>query len=1008
MPNRPNRNKIGTRCGRLLLCLLLAVLCLSQGIVTGGFAAGNVAFNTSGNRNTKLSIDPIKKAEGFTAVMYNNRNGLPTSEANAIAQTSDGFIWIGSYAGLIRYDGNSFERISPSEGIANVRCLYVDSRDRLWIGTNDSGVFLMEKGSQHKWNKADGLRSVSIRAICEDENGLIYIGCAAGGVARIDAKMKLTLLKDERIDGQTIWELRRGADGLIYGLTQEGDLFTLKSGAVATYLGHDECRVKGVRSILPDPAHPERLYVGTDNSEVYYGNLQTNFGTLGKKDIAPLYSATTMESINGQIWMCAENGIGRLDSEGFHTLKNVPMVNAIEHVMTDYEGNLWFVSSRQGIMKIVPNQFSNLSERYNLPETVVNTTCLYGRQLFIGTDSGLIVIDGDRAAEGVPLTKAVTASGAELEAGDLTELLEGVRVRAIVRDSEGRLWISAWRRYLLCYDQGEVTVYTQDDGLFSNSVRAISLCEDGSILASGTGGVSVIQNDRVTVSYGREDGLVNEDILTVTEGFRHELVLGSDGDGIYVISEGKIRRIGTEDGLQSEIILRIRRSRTQNGYWVVTGNSLAFMSQDFKVTTLKKFPYPNNYDVYESSAGDLWVLSSAGIYVASAAELVADYPVDPVFYGMQSGLPFAPTVNAYSELTADGDLYIAGAEGVVKVNIEKPFQDLSEMKIVVPYIEADDVRYYADESGGFALPGGAKKITIYPFVFNYSLIDPQVSYRLDGFDLEDETVIRSRLQPVDYTNLKIGAYRFIMTVKDPTCRSIHTVSFPIINGREISGGTVGTLVMITSSLVLMGGILLYTTLYRKRGLLEDKLFFYLILSNVALAVGEALSYLLELSTAPLVRELMILGNMVYYAELAGFPYLFLVYIDWMTDPGGRAGLRNRKLLYLIPCVLLFLGLIVNLWTGWLFRVDSVNAFRPGPRRFAMIPMLPVWFYFAVSLITVFRVNKGLAALGLVLIATRVGWEFWFPGVSSTAFFYALILMCIHLHIMERPLYKEAS
>ena len=240
MPNRPNRNKIGTRCGRLLLCLLLAVLCLSQGIVTGGFAAGNVAFNTSGNRNTKLSIDPIKKAEGFTAVMYNNRNGLPTSEANAIAQTSDGFIWIGSYAGLIRYDGNSFERISPSEGIANVRCLYVDSRDRLWIGTNDSGVFLMEKGSQHKWNKADGLRSVSIRAICEDENGLIYIGCAAGGVARIDAKMKLTLLKDERIDGQTIWELRRGADGLIYGLTQEGDLFTLKSGAVATYLGHDE------------------------------------------------------------------------------------------------------------------------------------------------------------------------------------------------------------------------------------------------------------------------------------------------------------------------------------------------------------------------------------------------------------------------------------------------------------------------------------------------------------------------------------------------------------------------------------------------------------------------------------------------------------------------------------------------------------------------------------------------------------------------------------------------
>ena len=176
-------------------------------------------------------------------------------------------------------------------------------------------------------------------------------------------------------------------------------------------------------------------------------------------------------------------------------------------------------------------------------------------------DTGLIVIDGDRRAESVPLTKAVTASGAELDAKDLMELLEGVRLRSIVQDREGRLWISAWRKYLLCYDQGEVTTYTQEDGLFSNAVRTISVCEDGSILVSGTGGVSVIQNDRVTACYGREDGLVNEDILTVTEGFRHELVLGSDGDGIYVINDGKIMRIGTEDGLKSEIILRVRKSR---------------------------------------------------------------------------------------------------------------------------------------------------------------------------------------------------------------------------------------------------------------------------------------------------------------------------------------------------------------------------------------------------------------------------------------------------------------
>ena len=80
---------------------------------------------------------------------YDNSNGLPTSEANALTQTSDGFIWIGSYSGLIRYDGHTFERIDSTTGIASVVSLYADSKDRLWIGTNDSGIFLMEKDKLH-------------------------------------------------------------------------------------------------------------------------------------------------------------------------------------------------------------------------------------------------------------------------------------------------------------------------------------------------------------------------------------------------------------------------------------------------------------------------------------------------------------------------------------------------------------------------------------------------------------------------------------------------------------------------------------------------------------------------------------------------------------------------------------------------------------------------------------------------------------------------------------------
>ena len=83
---------------------------------------------------------PARLGEGYSAVLYDNSNGLPTSEANAIVQSADGYIWIGSYSGLIRYDGNRFYRYDASSGVSSVVTIYSDSRGRIWSGTNDSGA----------------------------------------------------------------------------------------------------------------------------------------------------------------------------------------------------------------------------------------------------------------------------------------------------------------------------------------------------------------------------------------------------------------------------------------------------------------------------------------------------------------------------------------------------------------------------------------------------------------------------------------------------------------------------------------------------------------------------------------------------------------------------------------------------------------------------------------------------------------------------------------------------
>ena len=150
-------------------------------LMTAAMISG-MALVVSGE-DSSVNVDVTGQKEGFSAVLYDNTKGLPTSEANAIAETSEGFIWIGSYGGLIRYDGSSFERIDSTTGIASVVSLYVDSRDRLWIGTNDSGAFVMDKGEYTQFNKEDGLSSLSVRA-------WMNASCSATGIWVLQSSIK--------------------------------------------------------------------------------------------------------------------------------------------------------------------------------------------------------------------------------------------------------------------------------------------------------------------------------------------------------------------------------------------------------------------------------------------------------------------------------------------------------------------------------------------------------------------------------------------------------------------------------------------------------------------------------------------------------------------------------------------------------------------------------------------------------------------------------------------------
>ncbi len=218
-----------------------------------------------------------------------------------------------------------------------------------------------------------------------------------------------------------------------------------------------------------------------------------------------------------------------------------------------------------------------------------------------------------------------------------------------------------------------------------------------------------------------------------------------------------------------------------------------------------------------------------------------------------------------------------------------------------------------------------------------------------------------------------------------------------------AGGAAGSIIMDAASLLLMGGLLLYTSLYRKRGRLDDRMFFALIVINMVLAAADALTYMIDGSDYPGIQAVLIVGNLVFFAAFEIFPCLYMFYLDYRAR---RDEARIRRMLpwFSIPCAILLLLLPVSVLTGWIFSVDADGLYRAGPWN--DLVFVPVAFYMLMSMLIVRRINTRLVLLELLIVCTRVLWGIWFREISSTALTYTLFLVCTHIHVMNQPLIEE--
>ena len=758
-----------------------------------------------------MAGEPSDDYDSYVQIEYSNEEGLLSGEANDIEQTKDGKLWIGTYAGLFKYDGSKFARFNDIPSVKNVNCLYVDEEGRLWTGTNDDGITIFI--NEHVMNVIDeenGLLSNYVNDIVSDSNGNYYIGTTEGiALVSLSGGVKITKSYDQI---KNVICMSADQSGTVVGVTDRGEIYWLRDGEIITSpIKFAENKAYRSACFTED----NRLLLGTTDNDVLIYDMTADTPYLIRE-----FSVEEIDGINSfyvtdnnELFICSDTGVVVVQKDlSCKKLNTNNFMSSINNMLIDYQGNLWFSSSRLGLLEMCKSPFVEVFSKIG-EESVVNTTEKWQGLLFCGTDDGLIIVDENRG---------------EKVDNEISELLLNTEISCIKADSHDNLWIATTGmgvyKISVKSDGGyNIKQFTEDDGIPGMRFHNICEAKDGTILIAGDYGAAVLSDDFVEQVFSAQNGLVNEKSLCLLE-YKNAYYIGSDGGGITKVEDGEIvRNIGKKDGLSSDVILRMIYDPSTAGVFIVTSNGLCYMSSHGQIKSLDQFPYSNNYDMVCDEDGTCWVLGSSGIYVAKVSDLLentkCDYPLVDAKRGFRSSL----TANAW--LCRDGDqVYLCCDNGVVKINMSKYDMTAKSYRMILDHVEVDGAKYEINRADTFKLSSQMGKIVFEPEVLNYSMNDPYVSYFLEGYDTGETVCLLSELGKVEYADLKSGTYVFRISILDGIAGNVvESASYTIEKDIEMyQKGWFKLYVLLIAGLVLVWVTWFITRTQTQKTLLKHK------------------------------------------------------------------------------------------------------------------------------------------------------------------------------------------
>jgi signal transduction histidine kinase/ligand-binding sensor domain-containing protein len=694
-----------------------------------------------------LTVSPLLRGQ-YTIKQWNVENGLPQSSIKCIEQTHDGYLWIGTWNGLARFDGvhmTVFNALNTPGFNPSINCIHEDRNHELWIGTDGGGLYRYREDSLVRVDDASFRNASIISAMNEDSAGRMWFGTDTG--IFVYAKNRfLHFHYTNPFPFLSLTEIVPLPDGSVY-LQFVNEVFHIRLSGDSLLVLNKPFRSGGYRIDIDSTGS---LWYGVRGKGLVqrdgiHERVDQRFANVDPEEVfAPR---------NQEKWVITPHGPYVLKQNRVEHLQSVDGIDLsnIEYVFEDREGILWLGVAGAGLLRLLPKQV----------QTFTTVNGLETDEVMCGMEDRSDNVWVGAWLGGLARTKANSP-------GHFTRIApftNGMTVMAVCQSRDGTIWIGTWGHGVYTIRNGVVKRF-RGNGLADNTTiyGIVADTARGVWIVGLYGAVWQCDGDDVRL-WNSHNGLTDREANSIIIRRNGDVWIGTEGGGIAQFSKDRISFLNKNNGLIDDFA-HVATEDKEGAVWLTSKIGL----QRWKNGVLSSVTAKQGFDdtpsqCIQDNSGDYWIGGTHGIHRIRGADLngAAEGKLATLTYltiGKSDGMPVEECSggsNQHVWKTRDGDLWFSTTHGAVRIDPRRVGSNPVPPGVVIEQVQVE--HQPVPLATDIVLHPGQTKIEFDYTGISFAAPDQiRFDYKLVGFDKDWRDVGNERY--AQYTNLEPGKYAF--------------------------------------------------------------------------------------------------------------------------------------------------------------------------------------------------------------------------------------------------------